>query len=844
MTDRLHRKHHVSRHVLLASAASTLACTHPVCAQEATTGSTAAATADPQDTSASGSAAQTSDIIVTGVRGKPRSKLDSPTPVDVLSGKDLVAEGHSSLFQDLQAVVPSFNWSNRPGAGTASGVQAGALRGLNPDQDLVLVNGVRWHHTALLNVGGNLYNGSAPVDLALIPASGLDRVEVLREGAAAQYGSDAISGVINMMLSDAPGGSLSLQYGQNQDRGDGQQLLIRGSDSLYHSDAGAFNVFFEVRNLDASDRSVPIASNIQLYPLLPNGQPDPREATTDRHVYHYYGQNPTKQITMGYNSHYMVGETELYSFGIFSKRNTDINYPLVYPNSAASLPQVYPEGFSPLLRIKELDGQIALGAKGTLKGWDWNLSTTDGENHAKQLMYGDINASLGPTSPTNFYLGTLISKEWTNSLDVTRKFGLANGGSLQVSYGLQVRRENFTTQAGDPASYEIGNYVIPTGQPFAGTSPAPGAYYTPGFRPADAGSWNRTVLGGYAQLGYAPTERLLVELAGRYEHYSDSSGGSPVGKIDGRYKVNDWLVMRGSFGNGFRAPSLAQQHYSNAKSTFSAAAANLNQLITTQTLPVDSPAAIALGAVPLRPEKSVDASLGFTLAPTPNLNLSVDGYDVSVKHRIALTNIIQGAAVSSILAANGLAPNLAAQYFTNAIDTNTRGVDVIASYRLRTSHVGEFHLTAALNINHTDINHIIPNPPALSALGSSYVLFDQVAQGFLTSGIPGSKLSLGENWRMGKFEANLQEIRYGPFSVISDTPSLSRTFPAAWIVNPSIKYNVTRSLSAVIGCDNIFNHYPPATAIFTPSEGYGQYPRTGPYGWTGAFYYGRLQATF
>jgi iron complex outermembrane receptor protein len=755
-----------------------------------------------------------------------------------------VRAGRVNLYQDLQSTVPSFNWSARPGAGTASGVQTGALRGLNPDQDLVLVNGLRWHHTASINVGGNLYNGSAPVDLAFIPGSGLDRVEVLREGAAAQYGSDAISGVINMMLKDSPGGSLSVQYGRNEDRNDGRLVVIRGDASLIRTDSASLNVFAEAKDQGVSNRAIPISSNISLYRPLANGQPDPRELTRNRLIYGAYGQNPTRQLTFGFNSKYRLNNIELYAFGIFNRRDTNIQYPLVFPNNVAALPEVYPEGIYPLFRLKELDGQIAVGARGAFRGWDWNLSTTAGENRGGQFMYNDINASLGPTSPHDFHLGTLISKEWTTSLDATRKFDLANAGTVQTSFGLQDRVETFETEAGDPASYAVGSYVIPPGQLFAGAQPTPGAFYTPGFRPQDSGSWTRNVFGAYAQVGYEPTDKLLVEVAGRYERYDDTSGDSLVGKIDGRYKVTDWLAVRGSFGNGFRAPSLAQQHYSNAKATFSAAAANLNQLITTQTLPVNSPAAVALGAVPLTPEKSIDASMGFTVTPKAGLNFTVDAYDVAVNHRIALTNIIQGSAVNAILLANGLAPNLSAQYFTNAIDTDTKGVDVIGSYRWRTATAGDFRFTAAFNYNDTRITHVISNPSALSSLGPSYILFDRVAQGYLTKGIPKTKLALSENWRYGDFEFNIQEVYYGKFSVLGTTTSLDRTFSGAWIVNPSIKYNFTRNVNFVVGADNIFNHYPPATAIFVPAQGYNQYPRTSPYGWTGASYYARLQVTF
>jgi len=788
-------------------------------------------------------AGEASDIIVTGVRGKPRSVLDSPTPVDVLSGKELAQAGHANLYQDLQMQIPSFNQPAKAGAGTSSAVLTGGLRGLNPDHTLVLVNGMRWHHTALINVGNQLYNGSVPVDLGMIPTTSIERIEVLREGAAAQYGSDAIAGVINVILKDTPGGSLSAQYGQNMDRSDGELLIVRGNYGFRYSDTGSLNLYFSAQKQNQSDRSYPVATSVQLYPKLSNGQPDPREATVDRQISHGFGAFPLKQWQVGFNAKDQIGDVELFAFGTFNRRIQDIIYPPIIPNSAPALPEIFPNFAYPLFQIKESDGQLAIGARGILSDWDWSLSSTAGADHAPQYLYESLNASLGPTSPTNFYLGALTSREWVNSLDVTRKLEMANGGSLQVSFGVQDRLENFKISAGDPASYALGNYVRPAGQPFAGIPLPGGAQYAPGFRPADAGSWTRNVISAYAELGYEPTDRLFIGVAGRVEHFNDSSGTSVVGKIDGRYKIADWLSLRGSFGNGFHAPSLVQQHYSNARITPSTAAATLGQVITNQILPVDNPAAVALGAKPLTPEKSIDASAGFTVNPGSNFSLTIDGYYVRLNNRIALSSILQGAAVNTILVANGLSPNLTGQYFTNAVDTRTIGADIIAGWKTNIGDMGSVRLTAAVNLNHTKITRIDPNPPALNALGS-YVLVDRTTQGYLTDAIPESKIALGLSWNWDKLDVNLQEIRYGKFTAPGATPALDRFFPAKWITNVQVQYHITKQVSVAAGADNLFNVYPPANNIPLAQFGYNQYPRFSPFGFTGGSYYGRVQIDF
>ncbi len=804
---------------------------------------TAAAPAAAAETAAPSGPVEIEEVTVTGTRGLPRTVTDSPTPIDVLNSTELERTGRAGAFQSLQTLVPSFNLPARAGGGTSTVISTGGLRGLNPDQTLVLVNGKRRHKTALINSVSSLYNGSVPADLDLIPTSSIGRIEVLRDGAAAQYGSDAIAGVINIILKDTEGGSVSATYGKNFDRDDGQLLQVLGNYGLKIGDNGFLNLSIATKDQALSNRAIPVASTVQIYPKLPGGAADPREATVDRLVTRNYGVLPQWGVNIGFNGHYDLGETELYSFGTVSKRVSDLPFTFRAPNSVNALPQVYPEGFRPDLVINEQDFELAVGARGKWGEWSWDLSSTYGMDKAKEAVSQSINASLGPTSPTNFYVGALVSSEWVNSLDVTRGFDLAGGGDLQLSFGAQHRHETYEVRAGEPLSYAAGTYVIPAGQPFAGQRPATGAQAAPGFQPTDASSSSRNNYAAYVELGYTPSKKLFLGAAARYEDYDDASGDTLVGKVNGRYELTDWLAFRGAISSGFRAPGLAQQNYAASSSQFRLVGGVLD-LLQIKTLPVGSPAAVALGAKPLRPEESKNYSLGFTLTPGSNLVVTVDAYQIDVDGRIAITSTLTGTAVSNILIAKGLPGSLSAQYYTNAIDTRTKGVDVVATWRHNFDAWGTLRLSAGYNYNKTDITGIIPNPPELSALGSGFVLFDRLSQGYLTKAFPKDKISLSANWAWNDLTVNLRETRYGEYTILQNTPANDRTYGAAWVTDLEIGYKVTPHIGVAVGSNNLFNKYPDANGIFNATIGSGQYPGTSPIGFTGGSYYARLQWDF
>jgi len=788
-------------------------------------------------------AASPTEVIVTGVRGRPRSIVDSPTPIDVLSASDLEDMGHAGVIEALETLVPSFNQPMRAGGGTATVIATGGLRGLNPDQTLILVDGKRRHKTALINAVSSLYNGSVPADMDLIPEAGIARIEVLRDGAAAQYGSDAIAGVINIILKDSPGGELSSSLGQNFDRGDGQFLTTGGSYGMKVLDKGFLTVFFNTRDQAISNRAIPILPSVELYPKVA-GQPDPREGTVNRLVTKNYGQLPQDTFSVGYNGHYDLDSgVRLYAFATYSYRDTDLPYTFRSADTVNSLPQIYPNGFRPNLRIFENDFQFVEGASGELNGWSWDLSTSFGYDNADEVLNQSINASLGPTSPTSFHVGALQSTEWDNSLDVTRDFKTTGFGDLQVSWGLQHRQEGYQLMAGDPESYAAGPYVIPAGQPFAGQHPATGAQAVPGIQPSDTSDHTRNNYAAYAELGWTPIQKLFIDGAVRYEDFDDSSGSSVIGKVDGRYQATDWLAFRAAVSNGFRAPALAQEYYSSTSSQFQLVNNVLNLLLI-KTLPVDSAQAKALGAQPLRPETSHNFSAGVTLTPVRNLTVTLDAYQIDVDKRIALTSVLTGTAVSNILVANGLSGALSAQYYTNAINTQTQGVDLVATYKTPLANFGSVRWSFGANYNDTKITHIIANPSQLTALGPSYVLFDRASQGYLTTALPKTKIALGAVYSLGKWELTWRETRYGGYDILQDTPSSDRTYGPKWITDLEVDYHYTKSLTFALGSTNIGNVYPSANGIYNAATGSAQYPGTSPFGFTGGFYYARVQWKF
>ena len=807
------------------------------------TAPTAAQDISPQD-----------ELVVTGSRGQPRTVVDSPTPIDVISGAELQRTGRAGVFSALNTLVPSFNLPVRAGGATSTVIATGGLRGLNPDQTLILVNGKRRHKTSLINAVSTLYNGSVPADLDMIPTSAVDHIEVLRDGAAAQYGSDAIAGVINIILKDdKSGGFGSFSAGQNMDRSDGELYRADANIGFGLGEDGFLNLSVSAKKQEMSNRANPIAPCTSaaaprttcLYPLV-GGALDPREATVNRLVTISYGVQPQKSINGSYNAGYDLGETELYSFGTYSQRHSDLWYSFRYPSDANNIISVYPDGYRPHVKIDEEDYEFAVGARGMVGGWNWDVSTTYGSNRARQTSEGTINPSLGASSPTEFYIGKLKSTELVGSVDLTRAYDVGTG-KLQVSGGGQFRRETYQTFAGDPASYAVGPFTS-----VGTTLRTPGAQSSAGFQPQDAAYMARNNASAYADLVYDPTADLTLGAAARFEHYGDASGDTLIWKVNGRYAATPWFAVRGAVNTGFRAPAVAQQIYTQTTNQFRTVLGVPNVLLQIKTLPVDSSTAVALGAEPLTPEKSLNFSYGVVLTPARSLNVTVDLYQIQVDDRIVVTSTLTGATVIPILVANGLSPALSAQYYTNAINTRTRGIDVVATYRHSLfGDAASMSWNFGYNYNRTDITDIIDNPPELSALQTE--LFDRSSRSNLTTNLPRTKVFLNNITTVGDFTLSSRLVRFGKFDVLQNASSTvagvpqyanDRSYSAKYITDLELAWKAHERLTLAVGANNLFNVYPDAVGNVSATLGQGAYPGTSPIGFTGGFYYGRINVDF
>lgn len=809
-------------------------------------------------------------VVVTGSRQK-RSAGKSSSPVDVIGAAELQNLGASTATEALNLLLPSFNLPAAAGQDQSAIVRAANLRGLNGDQTLVLVNGKRRHASAVVQTYSNINRGSDPVDLDMIPMSAIDHIEVLRDGASAQYGSDAIAGVINIILKkDDEGGLVSTKEGVYgwKDGFTAQQ----GADAGFKVfGKGSLHIAGEIFSQQHTDRSAN-AEGPFYYPL-PNGQPDPREQTTnpDKVV---DGLPDTKKASFSYNLTVPLSPgAQFYSFSTYTARHGVGYENFRFPNNVtgnrnpsdcpsgtgpANNPycQAYPDGFEPNEVIDENDYQVLGGLKGSdFFGWSWDLSSSYGQDDASVKTTRTLNASLGTGSPTSFYDGSWVIEQFTNNADFSHPFAIGLAAPLTVSVGAEYRVDTYTVKPGEPGSYfgPGADRVFP-GNPTPVT-PASGAQSYSGFKPQDSGTDSRGSVAGYVDLETKPVKNWDVGIAGRFEHYDDF-GNTTTGKLSTRYQIIQPLAIRGTVSNGFRAPAVAQGLLSSSSTFFAVdPATGKVRGFDSGLIRPDSPIARALGAEPLKPEKSTNYSAGLVFTPTRDLDVTLDLYRIYVRNRIGITGQISQAnynGVDALVVAAGGAPGGSFQYFTNAINTRTQGADLIANYRTRFGAFGNVRWVAEANFNQTQIQSIKPTPPQLQAVNAQ--LFDVPSQSFLTVATPRSKIILGADWNRDVYNVGLHVIRFGHVEDYSAGGGIVETVPARWITNASANVDITSAFNVGIGADNLFNLYPPETsAAYRGSSGpnsgsgysgFGKYSTFSPYGYSGGFYYARLSFKF
>ncbi|APO85431.1 ligand-gated channel [Pseudomonas putida] len=767
-------------------------------------------------------------VIVTGNRGsEKRTVTSSPVPIDVISAKQLQETGKPGLMEALSASVPSLTLPEKTGWDASGMARAPNLRGLNAAQVLVLVNGKRRHTSATLNISG-INAGAAPADLDLIPISAIDHVEVLRDGAAAQYGSDAIAGVINVILKADASGTAVTTAGQGYD---GKKQTVQQS----------VNKGFEIGRDGIVQLALDARSQNDDNKASANGYSQAEALDRAGKVtYGGYGTPKINLLTLGYNAELpLQDDLTLYSFSTWSYRKAEQGQNFRLPtivNTITTGPNGRPSGYTPTWYIEEYDYQAAFGARGLAGEWDWDLSSTYGRNEAEQGTWNNQNPSLGEATPNHFESGTWVSSQLTSNLDLRRSFEVGLTKPLDFSWGLEQRRDTYQVQAGDWASWADGGYCKAPGN-----CAASGAQVTNGISPAEAASASRNSYAGYLDVGFNPLPQWYWGAALRYEHYDRNIGATRSGKLTTRYELTPELAVRATVSNGFRAPSLANNLFS-ARSTTYGVVDGVYQSINYGVLPVDSAAAKALGAEPLKPEKSTNYSLGLAWQPGERLAFTADAYLINVRDRITLTGTLLGPEVTQALLANGIDSTSGGQYFTNGADTRTKGLDLVGSYDQDLGGAGTVKWTAAFNWNDTEI---LDYKQSVNILGTPYELMNRQARNLLTEVQPHTKLILGGNWRLDRYRVNLGLTRYGSWREVNaaNDRSLDREYKARWITDLDAGYQLTKDLEVAIGARNLFDIYPErqAPSNKTMVKGYGVYS---PYGFTGGYYFGRVTYTF
>ena len=787
-----------------------------------------------------GNAKTLDTLIVTGTRVTDRTVAESTAPIDIITPETLEATGTVELATALARALPSLNFPRPAITDGTDAVRPAQLRGLAPDQVLVLVNGKRRHTTALINLNGSQGRGSSPVDLNAISIAAIERVEVLRDGASAQYGSDAIAGVINIVLKgSSKGGSIAARGGKYS-AGDGETYQLSGDVGVPLGAGGFIHLAGQAGHQDQTDRARPfILPPAGLAP--PVTPPIVAVRPPLGQVVQRYGDPEVDQGAISYNAELNPNEAiTFYSFGNFSRRDVISNGFFRPAGNARNNRTIYPNGFLPQINNLSEDLGFVAGFKGSTSfGWDFDVSFNHGSNELTFDILNTLNRSLGDSSPTQFYAGALEVTQNVFNLDINRGLDVSwLEYPLNVSLGAEWRGEEFAQRAGEPGSFADTGLRIPDPTSTTGGTvrAAGGSQVFAGFRPADSGEYDRHSYSVYADFEADFTDKFSAGLALRYEDYSDF-GTTTSGKVSARYAFSDAVALRGTVSTGFRAPSLQQQFFQSTATNFIGGVP-----FDVRTFAVNDPTAVALGSEPLQAEESTSYGLGLVLQPLEALYVTVDAYRIDIDDRISLSENLIGAPVTTFLQSRGIFGVTGGRYFTNAVDTKTTGVDVIGTYRWA-MQTGHLDLTAGYNYSKTTIERIAPNPPQLTAGGLNLQRIGRVERGRITVGAPRDKVLLGGVWNAGNWSFSTTATRYGEFTVLFDavetTPTRDQTFDAEWTLDLSTTYKLDR-WDFTLGADNVLDSYPEEVIYQNSTLGQLPYSGSSPFGFNGAFVYARV----
>ena len=741
---------------------------------------------------------------MTGTRAAGRTRLDSISPVDVLSAQDLKNQGTTETAAALANVAPSIDFPRPAVTDATDAIRPATLRGLSPDQTLVLINGIRAHPSALLNINGSIGRGAAAVDLNTIPTAALESIEVLRDGASALYGSDAIAGVVNLRLrQQTTGGGANVTFG-------GYDTDIPANRAPRHALDGGTVTASLWQNMPLGD-----GGYLDVTGEFVNREPTNRGDTDTRDnppvVRSRYGDPFVRQYTGYANLGVPLGDTgwQIVGWGGYQYRRSESAAFPRNPSNSGNVLSVYPNGFLPIIQTFSRDFNITGGVKGAVGTWDTSLLASYGKNTLDYNTIESINASLGASSPHNFYDGAASYDQFVVNLDTSHDYSLGDASDLTVAAGAEYRREGYSISAGEPDSYS-----------------GSGAQGFPGFSPANEVDQHRDNVSGYLDLeGKFATVSLGV--AGRVEHYSDF-GTTANGKVSARWDITPNFALRGGVQTGFRAPSLQQEYFTSVASVIVD-----GNVVETGTFPSVSPTAKVLGGLPLEPEKSTNYSAGFVYR-TGGFNLTVDAYQIEIRNGLTLTENIQKDAndptnpVNAILDAAGVK---AARFFINGLKTRTRGIDAVANYRLITDNAGTFNFTLAGNYN--DLK-VLSFPTTTSTLDPAPTLVSRRTITTLEDGTPETKVTGTIDWSLEGVGLTVRGTYYGDVNEPGSTAASDIHTGEHLITDVEARFTVADRFHFGFGADNLFDVYPDATpAALQSSTGVVNFPFFSPFGFNG-----------
>ena len=801
--------------------------------------SSAAIAQDIAPPAAPAKAKDLSAVIVTGTRSTDRTVSSSLTPIDVVSAKVLQQTGTTDLPTALARIIPSLNFPRPAAADTADTQRPAQLRGLSPDQVLVLVDGKRWHAGAILLNNGVIGRGAQSVDLNTIPLSAIDHIEVLRDGASAQYGSDAIAGVINIILKKgAKGGDVEVTGGQYS-AGDGRQWQGSANFGIpLNDDKGWLRLSVQSGNEDHTNRA----------------GVDTRAGFPALGVNFRQGDPDVHDTNVLLNTQYdITPDVQFYAFGHYGRRQSTspaffrygINSPK--PNNPL-IGQVYPDGFLPLEHADSTDQSLVAGLRGKISGWRWDLSGNFGQNRVSYETINSLNYAylndFGST-PSVFHDGILSAKQQSVDLDIAKDVSVSwMPNPVTVAFGAQYLRQTYGIAAGSLPSWYVGASGVSGGaQGFAG------------WQPSNAVDAARHDVAEYIDLETNLTDKFAVAAAARHEHYNDF-GDTTAGSLSGRFDFTDTFAIRGSASTGFRAPALGQEYFSQTSSLFFAngnSAGLPAGIYNAGLVPVGSEIAQLLGSEPLKPEKSRNVTLGAVWNPTSALSLSFDVYQIRIQNRIALSGAIATTSptVQEYLAANGIG-NLnfrSVNYFTNAATTRTRGADLVGTYVADLGNAGTLSTTLSANYNQNVVTNVKPNPAVLTNLGVNFVRLNrQDIKGYLANSTPRSKLIFSEQYNVGNWGFTGTLTRYGRYtSYVSSlanynpaTGVVDQTFTPKWVLDLAANYHLNNWMFT-LGADNALDTYPQENIPNGTNNGTLPYSTFSPFGYNGAYVYGKVR---